>query len=273
MHFCVGKCFSEVLTDPFVFYVELYEAINRHDITKAEDVCKKSKGNFNLAKSLILVVENNMIDVFNMLWRYGARFQIYGDIAKKLILTALTKQNTVLCEKLLRVGITKNTNPTESYFSDIAEIFPNETINLYNIFREHFVDDKFGWNLVEKPLTHYVIERKDLRFCEILIKHRFDVNSRDDSGNLSVHVAAQVGNSLIMKQLIQSNPTTINATNYNNQAPLHLAAKSGHKEVFNIFQSFDANDFRDNYGKTAEDYARDQGYYDKLYVEYLSLYS
>ena len=214
-----------------------------------------------------------MVDVFNMLWRYGARFKIYGDIAKKLILTALTKQNTVLCEKLLRVGITKNTNPTPSLFSDIAENFSNETINVYNIFRKYFVDTKFGWNVVEKPLIHYVIERKDLKFCEILIKHRFDVNSRDDSGNLPSHVAAQVGDSLIMKQLIQSNPTIINATNYTNQAPLHLAAKSGHKMVFDILQSFDANDFRDNNGRTAEDYAREQGHHSRLYVEYLSFYS
>ena len=214
-----------------------------------------------------------MVDVFNMLWRYGARFKIYGDIAIKLILTALTKQNTVLCEKLLHVGITKNTNPTPSLFSDIAKTFSNETINLYEIFREYFVDTKFRWNVVEKPLIHYVIERKDLSFCEILIKHRFDVNSRDDSGNLPVHVAAQVGDSPIMKQLIQSNPATINATNYANQAPLHLAAKSGHKKLFDLLQSFDANDFRDNDGRTAEDYAREQGYYNRLYVEYLSFYS
>ena len=214
-----------------------------------------------------------MVDVFNMLWRYGARSKIYGDVAKKLILSALTKQNTVLCEKLLRVGITKNTNPTPSLFSDIAETFSNKTINVYNIFREYFVDTKFGWNVVEKPLIHYVIERKDLRFCEILIKHRFDVNSRDDSGNIPVHVAAKVGDSLIMKQLIQSHPTIINATNYTNQAPLHLAAKSGHKKVFDILKSFGANDFRDYDGKTAEDYAREQGYYSRLYIEYLSFYS
>ena len=39
---------------------------------------------------------------------------------------------------------------------------------------------------------------------------------------------------------------------YTNQALLHLAAKSGHKKVFDILQSFDANDFRDNDERTAE---------------------
>ena len=214
-----------------------------------------------------------MVDMFSMLWRYGARSRIYGDTAKKLILTALAKQNTVLCEKLLSVGITKNTNPTPSLFSDIAEIFPDETISVYNMFREYFVDLKFGWNLVEKPLIHYVIEKKDLRFCEILIKHRFHVNSRDDSGNLPVHIAAQLGDSLIMKQLIENDPKIINATNYSNQAPLHLAAKSGHEEVFHILKIFDANDFKDNGGKTAEDYAHEQGHRDKFNIEYLALYS
>ena len=76
-----------------------------------------------------------------------------------------------------------------------------------------------------------------------------------------------------MKQLIENDPKIINATNYSNQAPLHLAAKSGHEEVFHILKIFDANDFKDNGGKTAEDYAHEQGHRDKFNIEYLALYS
>lgn len=255
------------------FYVDLYDAIVNHDIIKAEDVCKKSKGTLSFSKSLIFVVENNMVDAFNILWKYGAQFSIYGDIAKKLILTALIKQNSVLCEKLLSVGITKNTNPIPSFFSDILEIFPNKIIHVYNKIQVYFVEDKFQWSLVEKPLIHYVIEKNDWRFCEFLIKHNFGVDSRDNSGNLPVHVAARVGDGHIMKQLIESNATIINATNHANQVPLHLAAKNGHKEVFDILKSFGAEDLKDNDGNTPEDYAQNHNHYDKLYVEYLSFYS
>ena len=105
-----------------------------------------------------------------------------------------------------------------------------------------------------------------------MIADGFNINLRDDSGNLPVHVAAQVGDNLTMEQLIKRN-ASISATNHSNQAPLHLAAKNGHKEVFDILKRFDVDDFRDNFGKTAEDYALEHGNYDRLFVEYLSSYS
>ena len=70
----------------------------------------------------------------------------------------------------------------------------------------------------------------------MLITDGFDVNSIDYSGCLPVHVAAQEGDSLVIKELIKSN-ATINATNHANQTPLHLAAKNGHKDVFDILKS------------------------------------
>lgn len=90
--------------------------------------------------------------------------------------------------------------------------------------------------LVKDTLIHFVIEGKDLKFCQMLITNGFDVNSIDYSGCLPVHVAAQEGDSLVIKELIKSN-ATINATNHANQTPLHLAAKNGHKDVFDILKS------------------------------------
>ena len=101
-----------------------------------------------------------------------------------------------------------------------------------------------------------------MKYCEILIKHHFGVDSRDYSGNLQVQIAARVGDSLVMKQLIENNAAIINATNHANQVPLHLAAKNGHKEVFNILKTLDADDLSDNDEKTSENYARDYEHYD-----------
>ena len=257
-------------------YVELYDAIKRYDITAAETVCSRAKGNINFSDTLIFVVENNMDAMFNALKRYGARFDFYSEFGVDLILTAITKRNFGLYVNLLSVGIRKNTidhpNAIPILLRVLAEIFRKGTINEYNIFKNYFVNKKFRKGLVEQTLIHYVIERKDLNFCKTLIADGFNINLRDDSGNLPVHVAAQVGDNLTMEQLIKSN-ASITATNHSNQAPLHLAAKNGHKEVFDILKRFDVDDFRDNFGKTAEDYALEYGNYDRLFVEYLSSYS
>ena len=86
-------------------YLELYEAIKRHDLTKAKSVCLRAKDNLNFLEVLVFSVENNMNEAFNMLWENGAQLNIYGDFAIKLLLTALANQNIVLFEKLLSIGI------------------------------------------------------------------------------------------------------------------------------------------------------------------------
>ena len=217
-----------------------------------------------------------MDDVFKMLERYGARITIYSEMGINLILTAVAKRNFGLFENLLGVGITKNTidcpNAVPILSRVLVDIFLKGAINEYNIFQQYFVSTKFWKDLVMQTLIHCVIERKDLIFCKTLIADGFNINSKDDSGNLPAHVAAGIGDNLIMEQLVRHN-ALINATNNVNQAPLHLAAKNGHKEVFDILKRFDVDDSKDDFGKTAEDYAREHGHYDKLYVEYLSLYS
>ena len=257
-------------------YVEVYAAIKRYDIVEAENVCKLSSGNINFSEALTFAVENNMDDVFNIFENYGALFNLYSDMGINLILTAIAKQNCVLCESILRVGISKNTincpNAIPVLSLVIVEIVLKGTINEYNIFKKYFADTKFWGNLVKQTLIHNVIERKYLGFLKILITDGFNVNSRDNSGNSPVHVAARVGDNRIMRELIRSN-AAISATNHSNQGPLHLAAKNGHKEVFEVLMSCDIDDFRDNFGKTAEDYAVEYGHYDRLYIEYLSLYS
>ena len=261
----------------FFIYLELYEAIKKYDITEAERVCLRANGNLHFSEDLLnFVVENNMDDAFTVLERHGVRINIFSDMGINLLLGAIGQRNFVQCENLMRVGISKN---TKDYPNDIPrlsfglmEVFQNETINEYNIFKKYFLNTKFWKNLVEYPLIHYFIERQDLRFCKILITDGFNVNSRDNSGNMPVHVAARVGNSVIMKKMIENN-AIVDAKNHTNQTPLHIAAQNGHKDVFDILKGFDVDDLRDVFGKTAEDYALEHGHYDKLFVEYLSLYS
>ena len=259
-------------------YVELYGAIERNDVLEAEHVCIKADGNLNFSAALFFVVKNNIDDVYMnyMFKRYGARFNIYSNMGIHFILTAIANKSLALFEKLLKFGIITNEincpNPISVLSPVIVEIFQNRTMNEYSIFKKCFIKATFWKNLLEQPIIHYVVERKDLKFCKNLITDGFHVNSRDDSGNSPVHVACRVGASLIMKELIKCN-AAINTTNHANQAPFHLAAKNGHKKVFDILKCLDVNDFSDDFGKTAEDYALEHGHYSKLYVEYLPLYS
>ena len=235
-----------------------------------------------------------MNDVFTMIGRYGARINFYSDVGINLILIAIAKRNLAQCESIFSFGITKNMiecpNALQVLDPVIAQIFQKGRINEYELFKKYFKSIVVScdgppkcikeysrksdvWrSLVKQPLIHNVVEKKDLKFCQILISDGFHVNSRDISGNLPVHVAARVGDSVIMGQLLKSK-AKINAKNHANQGPLHLAAKNGHKEVFDILISCDADDFKDISGKTAEDYALENGHYDRLYVDYLPLYS
>ena len=65
----------------------------------------------------------------------------------------------------------------------------------------------------------------------------------------------------------------MNALNHTYQTVLHLAAKNGHKDIFDTLQQHGVYDSADNFGKTAEDHARENGHYERLYVEYFSIYS
>ena len=119
-----------------IIQVELYEAIKRHDITAAEIVCSRAKGNINFSDTLIFVVENNMDAMFNVLKGYGARFDFYSEFGVDLILTAITKRNFGLYVNLLSVGIRKNTidhpNAIPILLRVLAEIFRKGTVNEYN---------------------------------------------------------------------------------------------------------------------------------------------
>ena len=84
-----------------------------------------------------------MDEAFNMLWDHSAQLNIYSDLAIKLLLTALSDQNTVVFEKLLNIGITKNTKPSPILSLVIVKNFEQGTINSYNIFKKCFENTRF----------------------------------------------------------------------------------------------------------------------------------
>ena len=107
---------------------------------------------------------------------------------------------------------------------------------------------------------------------EKLVKDGINTNTRDSLGNFPIHIATQIGDGIIFNLLLKSN-ASINATNFARQTDLHLVAQKGHKDVFDALKEHNLDDCVDRSGKTAECYARENGHYEKLYVEYLSLYS
>ena len=63
---------------------------------------------------------------------------------------------------------------------------------------------------------------------EILLAHNANLSAKDDSANGVLHLASTVGNSEILKTLIQKSPLDTNRLNSQGQSPLLLAAANGH---------------------------------------------
>ena len=245
-----------------------------------ENVCKKADGNINFSKALAFVVDNELDHYYDMLIEYGARFSIHSNQGGEMLLSTITNQNVALCEKLLRDGMTKNTkycpNPSSSFKKAINKIIEDDLLQIYNLLRKYFGNLGFLMKLVRETVIHYVIYKRDYEMFKNLIRDGVDINIRDTSGNFPIHAAAQIGDDSILNHLLRNN-ASINATNQAHQTALHLAAKNGHKDAFDTLQQFGLKDSPDRFGKTAEDYAKENGKYDKLYINYydkhFSMYS
>ena len=117
-----------------------------------------------------------------------------------------------------------------------------------------------------------VINSRSYIMLEKFAKDGINTDTRDSLGNFPIHIAAQIGNSIIFNLLLKNN-ASINATNFARQTVLLLVAQKGRNDVFDVMKQHDLDDGVDRFGKTAECYARENGHYEKRYVEYLSLYS
>ena len=225
-------------------------------------------------------MENELDHYYDMMIEYGARFSIHNNHGGEMLLSTITKQNIALCEKLLRDGMTKNTkdcpNPSSSFKKAIDTIIEDDLLEIYSLLKKYFGNLGFLMKVVRKTVIHDVIYKCNYEMFTNLIRDGVDINIRDSSGSFPIHAAAQIGNDSMLSHLLRNN-ASINATNHAHQTALHLAAKNGHKDAFDSLQQYGLNDSTDMFGKTAEDYAREYGNYQKLYINYydkwFSMYS
>ena len=171
--------------------------------------------------------------------------------------------------------MTKNTkdcpNPSSSFKKAIDKIIADNLLEIYNLLKKYFGNIGFLMKTVQETVIHDVIYKRNYDMFSNLIRDGVDINIIDSSGNFPIHAAAQIGDDSILSHLLRNN-ASINATNHDNQTALHLAAKNGHKDAFDTLQQHRLEDSADRFDKTAEDYARENGNYDKLYVNYYDKY-
>ena len=172
-----------------------------------------------------------------MLIEHGARFSIHNNAGGKMLLNAVSDRNFGLCEKLLKDGMTKNTketsNPSSSFRKAIGMIIQNELMETYDLLPKYFGNLKFLMKVVNETVIHDVIFKQNQTLCAKLVRDGVDINTRDNSGNFPIHIAALTGNKLILNLLLQNN-ASVNALNHTRQTVLHLAAKNGHKDILTL---------------------------------------
>ena len=216
-------------------------------------------------------MENNLDPFYDMLIKYGARFNIYNNQGGEVMLTAVTKQNISLCEKLLKNGMTRNTkeyqNPSASFIKAIDLIIQNDSVEIYDLLKKYFDNMRILIKLFKETVIHDAIYNRSYKMLENLVRDGININTSDNLGNFPIHAAAQIGDDRVLSYLLRKN-ASVNAKNQDHQTALHLAAQNGHKDVFDTLQEHRVMDSVDRNNKTAEDYAKENGHYKELYINY-----
>ena len=144
-----------------------------------------------------------------MLMEYGARFSIHDNQRGQMLLSAITKQNIALCEKLLRDGMTNNTkdcpNPSSSFKKAIDKVIENDLLQIHNLLKKYFGNLGFLMKTAWKTVIHDVIYKRNNEMFRNLIRDGVDINIRDSSGNFSIHTAVQIGDDSILSHLLRNN--------------------------------------------------------------------
>ena len=221
---------------------------------KAKDVCIRANKNFNFSRALSFVVKHKLNDMYDMLMKYGARFNIHNETGGEMLFMAVNKQNVQLCINLFRDGMTSNTkdckNPSKYFKIAIRKIIEDELLVNYVSNLKSLIDKE------DITLLHDIIDRRNYALCEKLITEGIDISTKDSEGNFPLHVAAQVNDVDIINLLIE-NKVDVNAKNNAQQTALDLAAHNGCKEAFDILCKLYDDDNSAN----------------RLYVEHLPWYS
>ena len=207
----------------------------------AEGVCIRAKKNLNFSKALIFVVENELHEMYDMLIKNGARFNIHNENGGKMLFLAVNKQNVDLCKKLVRDGTKKYTkgcpNPSVSFKKATLKIFKNELMDIFYSLENYFGNVK-SWIDEHQTLLRDLIRSRNYKLCEKLITDGINITTKDREGNFPLHVAAEVNYVDIIKLLIE-NKADIKARNNDQKTALRLAAENSCKEAYDILQLYD----------------------------------
>lgn len=110
---------------------------------------------------------------------------------------------------------------------------------------------------------HIAIKEKQEEFAIALLEAGADYNIRVDNpiGALPIHLAAEVGSTEVIAWLLKQEPGCVNATDNNNNTPLHKAAVGNKYDVASLLIDADANVDAVNYkGVTPLHLAADLAY-------------
>ena len=236
------KKLQQIFQFCFFTYLALYSAIERQDLQGAENVCIRANKNINFSNALIFVVENELHEMYDMLIKNGARFNIHNENGGKMFLLAVSKQNVDMCKKLYRDGTTKNTKdclyPSISFKMAILKIFKNELMEIFNSLANYFVNLKSWIGKENQTLLHDLIRSRNYKLCEKLITDGFNITTKDREGNFPLHIAAEVNDVDIINLLIK-NKVDIKARNNDQKTALRLTAENSCKEAYDILQLHD----------------------------------
>jgi len=78
----------------------------------------------------------------------------------------------------------------------------------------------------EKPI-HVASQLGQKEMISLLLQHGASLISHTDSGNRALHLASEHGHLSLVKYLVEEKSDDLNALNYENETPLHLAARNG----------------------------------------------
>ncbi|XP_066951014.1 transient receptor potential cation channel subfamily A member 1 homolog isoform X3 [Macrobrachium rosenbergii] len=128
-------------------------------------------------------------------------------------------------------------------FTPLLHTITRQSLECFEILLESGVDVNNSSANGQPPL-HWAVKHyyKHGRMVEKLLKCGADVNMVDDDNQQTpLHVAAYVGNTVVLQELLNAKPRDINALDISTLSPLHLAAEKGNRDCCEILLASGAN--------------------------------
>jgi ankyrin repeat protein len=107
---------------------------------------------------------------------------------------------------------------------------------------------------------HLAVSKGCFDMCQLLLEHKADVCTHDNSGNTPLHLAASSHHLEIVRVLLKYN-AEVNSQNEGGSTPLLLASSNGNLDIFRLLLAYGADTFvHDNRGNTLLHFAASEGH-------------